>query len=292
MWPRAALTHGALAFLLGVTLAASAASAQDPREIILRSAELDQRDADIRRNYTYLMRTEQRRLSARGRTAETKSETHEVLILYGATYRRLIARNDQPLKAEEEKKEQEKLDKEAERRRKTAERDPGRVRREDARAIEEQKALIREVAEAFAFKILREEAVAGHDAWVMQAEPLPGYRPQSKRAKMLPHFRGVLWITKEDYRWVKLEAEAIRTVSFGWILARLRPGTRLAMEQRPVEAGVWLPSKVSLQILAQVALLKKLEAEVDITFSNYRKFQSESRIVSTEELPPAPNSQP
>ena len=40
--------------------------AQDARQIILRSAALDQRDLDIARNYAYTRRSEQRRLDAVG----------------------------------------------------------------------------------------------------------------------------------------------------------------------------------------------------------------------------------
>lgn len=262
--------------------------AQDARQIILRSAALDQRDLDIARNYAYTRRTEQRRLDASGKVKSVESRTHEVLILYGRPYERLIAKDDKPFPPNQERKEQRKLDRELEHRSKASEKDREKRAREEAKRVEDQKAMIREVADAYSFRFLGEEQVSGHDAWVIEAEPLPGYHPRSSRAKLLPNFRGKVWITKEDYRWAKLEAEVVRTVSLGLVLARLQPGTQLSMEQTRVREELWMPSAIRAKVLVRLALIKVVCAEVDVTFSNYRKFQSDSRVLETTELPATP----
>jgi hypothetical protein len=259
--------------------------AQDAREIILRSAALDQRDVDIAKDYAYTRRTEQRRLDSSGRVKSVESKTHEVLVLFGRPYERLIAKDDKPLPAAEVRKEQQKLDKEVERRRKESPKEREKQAREEAKALEQQKAMIREVADAYTFRLLGEEKVSGHDVWVIAGEPFPGYRPRSDRAKMLPNFRGKVWITKDDYRWARLEAEVVRTVSLGLVLARLQPGTQLSMEQTRVREELWMPSVVHAKVFVRLALIKAISAEVDVTFSNYRKFQSDSRILETSEVP-------
>ncbi len=45
---------------------------------------------------------------------------------------------------------------------------------------------------------------------------------------------------------------------------------------------LWAAKHISLKASARLALLKRLDAEQELTFSDYRKFQSDSRIVSTE----------
>jgi hypothetical protein len=265
-------------------VACAAAWAEQPREIILRSLTSYERDLDARKNYTFLVRNEQRRMDGEGRPKSVKSETHEVLILYGASYRRLVARNDQPLTPEEEREEQRKLDKELERRKRAAAKDPGQLAREDERTLEEHRKLMREIADAYTFSIVGEKPVGGHPTWVIDAEPRPDFRPRTERGRILPAFRGRLWITKEDYRWAKVEAEAIRTVSFGWILARLQPGSQIAFEQRRLEEELWMPTAARMRILARLALIKKYDMEVEVTFSDYRKFQSDSRIVDISPL--------
>ena len=49
---------------------------------------------------------------------------------------------------------------------------------------------------------------------------------------------------------------------------------------------VWLPKRMQAAVDARVAVVKKFRGQMDITFSNYRKFQSDSRIVDTAEIPP------
>ena len=277
-----------LVVLAGVAFGQSALPPDDPRQIILRSAARDQTDLELAKNYTYISRTSASKVDSSGKLKRADTQTHEVLILYGQPYRRLVAKNDEPLPPDQERKELKKLDQEMEHRRRTSEEEREKLAREEQKKIDDRKAMIREVADAFSFRILGEEKVDGHDAWVIQAKPLPGYRPRSDQAKMLPCFQGTLWITKDEYRWVKIDAEVVRTVSLGWVLIRLQPGTRLFMEQKRVQDEIWLPSAVRVRVVGRLALLLKANVEADITYSNYRKFQSDSRVLETSEVPATP----
>ena len=86
-------------------------SAQDPLEIIRRATELDRRDTALARSYTFLQRQERRDLDSKGRLTKTESDTFDVTLLVGVPYRRLVARNDQPLSPKDRRKEEEKLQK-------------------------------------------------------------------------------------------------------------------------------------------------------------------------------------
>ena len=98
-------------------------------------------------------------------------------------------------------------------------------------------------------------------------------------------FRGKLWIAKADYEWVRIEAESIENISFGGILARLNKGAVIRFEQTRVNNEIWLPSLINIRFDARLALVSSMRRALEITFTDYRKFQSESRIVSTSELP-------
>jgi hypothetical protein len=60
--------------------------------------------------------------------------------------------------------------------------------------------------------------------WVIAATPKTGHTPKRSDAKPLTKVKSELWVDKAEYQWVRLEAETIDTISFGWILARLNPG--------------------------------------------------------------------
>jgi hypothetical protein len=46
-----------------------------------------------------------------------------------------------------------------------------------------------------------------------------------------------------------------------------------------------VPKDVSLKASARVALMKRVNVEQQVTFSEYRKFQTDSRVVSVCETP-------
>ncbi len=96
---------------------------------------------------------------------------------------------------------------------------------------------------------------------------------------MFPKFRGKLWIDKADYQWVKTEAEVIDSISFGWFVARLQQGARLEVRMTRVNGEAWLPQRIEARGSARLLLVRNLRVEVETSFSNYRKFQADSRIV-------------
>ena len=109
--------------LVPFLLFAFALVAQDPREIILRSSEFEARDLERIRNYTFLHHTEERSLDSAGKPKKIERKTHEVLILYGRPYQRLVAKDGHPLSEKENREEQKKLDKEMDRRSRESEKD-------------------------------------------------------------------------------------------------------------------------------------------------------------------------
>ena len=61
-------------------------------------------------------------------------------------------------------------------------------------------------------------------------------------------------------------------------------GARLEIEQRRVNEEVWLPEKVLMSASARVGLVKRLNVQQEMTFRNFRKFQSDSQVVSGSEV--------
>jgi hypothetical protein len=261
-------------------LAAAAASGQDAREIVRQSVERDARNFERFRDYTFYELTEQKRYDKRGQLTSTETELHEVLILGGRPYERLLERNGKPLSEKEARKEQEKLDKEAAKRAKETERDRARYERER----KEQRRFAREIPDAFTFTLLGEERIDGLPVWKIQAEPKPGYKPKERRAAIFKNVRGTLWIEQAGYQWVRAEIDVIDTISWGLFLLRIPPGAKISFAQMRVNDEVWLPREVHIRADAKVGLLKTFRLGLDIAYSNYRKFRSESQILEVEEL--------
>ncbi len=271
----------AVAALCWASCWVSGALAQDAREIVRRSVELDQANWARRADYTWNEEDRERHFDSHNRMTAEHQEAWETLVLDGEPYRRMLQRDFKPIPEEEQKKEQQKLDRvaakldkesPAERERRVAEREKERQR--------ERKFLL-EVPDAFHFQLDGEEKIDGQDVWVISATPRADYHPKSREGAAMLKVRGKIWIEKSGYEWVRLEAETTATISFGWFLARLNPGGKLIFEQTRVADGLWLPRRAILGGSGRIGLVKRVAEEDEITWSDYRKFRVESKVVST-----------
>jgi len=257
-------------------------SAQDALEIVKRAVAMDRKDVEIARNYTFLQREQDCNLDGSGKVKDKEVRTWDITMLEGSPYRRLVGRNDQPLPAKEKKQEEEKLQRSIEQRQKeTPEQRQARMADWDRHRLK-QREPVKELPEAFNFTLVGEEAINGGRAFVIDALPKPGYKPKTSATSFFPKVKARFWIDKQDYQWVKMEMVTLDTISFGGFLFRIAKGGRLVVEQTHVNNEVWLPLRASLQASARLALVKGIHKELDWTFSDYKKFQAESRIVSTE----------
>jgi hypothetical protein len=143
---------------------------------------------EARDRYTYMERDEDRRLDSRGRVKSEDVDVSRIILVNGAPFEQLVERNGQPPSAEEQRKQQEKLDK---LKHETPEERAARLRKG-----QENSSSIREVPEAFDFQGIGEEVVNGRPAYVLQATPHPGYYARGKYGKMLSKVEGKLWSTR------------------------------------------------------------------------------------------------
>jgi hypothetical protein len=271
--------------VLLLAAACTLTAAQDPREIVRRSVQLMDQNMAIARNYTFLERSETRELDSDAHVKTRKILLYDVTILEGSPYRRLVGKDDHPLSPEEERVERKKLaDSIAQRRKETPAERARRIADWEKKRQREREPLD-ELPDAFNFQMAGEGQIDGRDAWIIDATPRSGYRGRSAMAKLFPKFRGKLWIDKADYQWVKTEAEATDNISWGLFIARLSKGARLDIQMTRVNDEVWLPKRIEAKASARLALVKKYRIESDTSFSNYRKFQVESKVVSATPQP-------
>jgi hypothetical protein len=199
----------------------------------------------------------------------TTSETYDAMMIDGSPYNRLIARNDVALSSEEEARQKEKLREEyAKRANESPQERADRIakyQKEWNRVF----ILLRNLKGAFDFQLTGEETLEGHNVYVIRATPRPDYQPDSRETKILAGMQGTLWIDKETKRWVKVEAEVIKPVWFGWFIAKVYPGTQFLLEQTLAPGEIWLPKHFRMTVSASV-LWQHKEYAHDETYRNYR----------------------
>jgi len=248
------------------------------RDLIRNSADKDVENTKRERDYTYIRRDEERKLDNNGKVKSTESKTYEIMVLAGEHAEKLIAKDDKPLPEKEAKNEDEKIQKLIAKGEKESESDRKKRLAKADKETEEGRQFVREVADAYEFRTRGVEDINGRPAYIIDADPLPGYKPRLKDAKILPKVRMRLWIDKEEQQWVKIDIECIDTFSIGLFLARINKGSTIHVEQTRVNDEVWLPKHLNLKVDARIALLKNFDAEYDVTFRDYQKFRTDAVI--------------
>jgi hypothetical protein len=250
------------ALLILATVVSAAYGQVDPQEIVSRSIRNYERDwRAARTNWAYT----QTDVTQSDGTQEV--DVSEVMPLAGTPYERLILKDGHPLAPAEKRKEDRKYEKVLRQR----EKESPAEREARIRKYENERAFVKDIPDAFNFKLLGEEMVEGRPVWVMEMTPRAGFTPSAPHSALLGHFEGKLWIDKEDVQWAKAEAHVTDTIGIGWILARIEPGTRFTVEQTRVENGLWMPRHITIAGGAHVMMLFAKPIREELTYTGYRK---------------------
>jgi hypothetical protein len=261
-------------------------SQEQMRQLLRVVAEKDIENDKRQRDYTYIDREVNHNLDGKGETKSTEVNTYEVLEIYGRQVRRQIEKDDKPLSAKEAAKEEEKIQKIIDKRKNESDEDRKKREEKEIKDREEGRKFVREVADAYDFKLVGTEDVGGRAAWVIDGEPRPGFEGHMKESKFLSKFHGRVWIDKGDLQLAKMDIEAIDTVSVGWVLARIHKGSRFILQQTRVNDEVWLPEHVTFKFDARVALLKGYKIDGDEEYRDYKKFRTSAKIVGVGDVKP------
>lgn len=128
---------------------------------------------------------------------------------------------------------------------------------------------VQEIPDAFDFRLVGEEMVGSRPVYVIEALPHPGYQPVDRYSKLFTQVKARLWIDKTDYRWARIEAELLDTMSFGWILLRIHSGSRVVLTQMREADGVWLPERTWYRVSVRVGLVKSSQVAAEAVYSRY-----------------------
>jgi hypothetical protein len=260
-------------------MASSLPPTSDPKEIVRRATEVDHHNFERAQKYTCTQREVVKRLDKHGNVKSTEIKTFDINFYFGEFYARLVQVNDKPLSEKEQKKEDEKLEKFLSKRRNESEDERRKRAEKERKDREESRAFVRDVVNAYDFRLVGEEKVSGEDAWVIEATPRRDFKPTQPHADILKKIKGKIWIEKKEYNWVKVEAEAIDTISFGLFLFRIHPGSRFSLENAHINNEFWAFHRLYISGSARIALLKNEIAEQEDVYSNFKKFSSTITIL-------------
>jgi hypothetical protein len=253
------------AFLLFAPLCKAA----DLQEIIRRGTAIIQSDWAADSDYSYVQREEFQK------SGQPASKTTRVVMLDGSEYSLPLAVNDEPLSADATRNELTKLKAELERRRQES----ASARRQRVEKFKKQEdengALLLNAPNAFTFEFLREETRDGYPAYVLSATPNKRTGPMTRAAKVLSGMHVTLWIERDTFHVIRGEAEAVIPVPVYGILAKVLPGTHIAIRLAPVTDSVWLIGELSMNLSVSKLFMFKSTESTRTTYTDYRSNDAE-----------------
>ena len=278
-----ALTQRVLV-VLGFVIAGAILGAQnrplpEPESFLRETRKHLQTDSVLQSSYVYVETRRELKLDKKGRTSEESVKVFESYpgLPGEARWERLVAEDGRPVPAPELTKQDRERQKKAagmvQRLAEDSSKERARQTREYEKARRERDDAVSDIFTVFDIKMIGRERIEEHDTIAFALTPRSAAKPKTTEGRQMRHFNVQAWISEADYELVKLEAEAIDTLSWGLgVAARLHKGARLSFLRRKVNGEVWLPAVASYNGSARVGLLFTLRRSGISEYSGYRKY--------------------
>jgi hypothetical protein len=197
------------------------------------------------------------------------------------TYRRLVEQHGRPLSAselaEQDRKYRSRVDQVRRNLRNQPATDGEQSEAAAERAQERRARRVEDIVETFDFKLEGRRVHEGVPVVVVSFTPRPGAKPVTREGRTAQNFRGSVFIHEAASEVMRVEAESIDSISFGFgIVARVGKGAKATMTRRPVEGGVWMPTEVTLDGRGRAAVFRSLVLDFSVTWFDYRRLSGES----------------
>jgi hypothetical protein len=149
--------------------------------------------------------------------------------------------------------------------------------RERERRRRERAENVDDIFRVFDVRMVGREAIDGQDTIQFSLTPRRDAKPRTRAGGIMRNFNVRAWVSEADYEMVRLEAEAIDTVSIGFgLLARLHKGSQASFQRRKINGESWLPAQAIYSVSVRVGLVAVLRRGGTIEYSNYKKFGVDS----------------
>jgi outer membrane lipoprotein-sorting protein len=241
-----------------------AQGAPDAADIISRAAANYQSDSKAAAQFTSTLREAVTKLGDRA------EKTYSVRILDGSPYAELIAIDGKALGPKQKAREEKRLARETKRR----ERQSASARAKRIAAFTDgrrpDQLVARDLLTGYEYKLAGTEQASGRECFKLEGSPAAHFRPKSHEGRILRKSRATLWIDTKLFRLIRAEAALVKPAALAPLIAKVQPGTEIALDQTPVEDNVWLARYFEIRVESTVGFLTPQSLKQD-TYSDFKK---------------------
>jgi hypothetical protein len=244
---------------------------------------------DILENYAYTQTITSREVLEDGSLRDLETQTVQMSFYKGNRIRRLIAKDGEPLSTDEQDKEDANVEKRVSEIEKQMLKKQAKAAGQSAGQSTQVSGRVSaaEILRASNITNPRRESFRGRDVIVFDFEPNPNFdfKNVKGRLKVFGKMAGVMWIDAEDKQMVRLEAVLAENFKLGGgIVAKMQKGAAFVFENARINDEIWLPSLAVSNVSAKVLLLKGININQVVTYSDYHKFETEVKEAKIDEV--------
>jgi len=259
------------------------------------------------RQYTYRSKFTEQDLDSHGAVKKTTSNDFESTCVDIACFTKLLARDGKPISDDEMKKENENIDRRlAEFRERKAQsassgQPPAQKKKDSDNCGSYENCLWHFLAvgpQLGTFSNVRRVDLHGRPSIAVDYTGNPHAKANSMLDGVFRNLAGTVWVDEQDHALVRIEGKVFEDYKVGGgMLADIHKGATLQMEWTKVNDEVWLPAAFNGRGSARFLLFSSHSAQLDQSWSEYRKFRANATILpdvaeapSTAEAPSAVKS--
>ncbi|HMG02414.1 MAG TPA: hypothetical protein VK596_04725 [Edaphobacter sp.] len=273
--------------LLAVAItAAPAATAQIPSSpdtsrplpdipTLMHEVEAHQRASEaIQKDYLYHEVAHQQRND--GKNSDTRE--YDVFWLRGVEIHKLTRKDGRELTADEQRKEDERIDKEVAKAQERKRKADAKGQETNSRGNDE--ITVSRVLTLGTFSNPRRVQLNGRDTIAIDYTGDPKAKTRNRLESAIRDLSGTLWVDEQDRVLTRTEGHFAKSFKIGaGMLISIKEGTSFSMEWVKINQEVWLPSHLEGRGGVRMLLFVNFDGSVQATNSNYRKFKATSTIL-------------
>ena len=239
---------------------------------------------ELQEHYTCRLTEVERKLDGDGRVKSTETKVYEVTPIGDRQVERLLSVNGKELSDAEKEKEDKRVQKEIEEIIKQQEKNKQKKEQREARGEKEKEKdddddiSMLDFLRISAITSVRREMFRGHEVIAFDFEPRKGFKAKNRAEDIINKLAGTMWVDEAAQQIARLEARLTDSFKIGGgMLASIGSSTAIALEQEKVDGELWLPSIGEINISARVMLLAKFNRSMERRYSDYKKYQIDSK---------------
>jgi hypothetical protein len=246
---------------------------------LMHEVETHQKASEsIQKDYLYHEIATEEENDGHGGVKKTETKEFDVFWLNGVEVQKLVKKDGKELNADEQKKEDERIDKEVAKAKERRSKADTKGEDTDSRGHEE--VTVSRFLELGRFTNPRRVKINGRDTIAVDYEGDPKAKTRNRFEDVIRDLSGTIWVDEEDRSISRLEGRFLRPFKIGaGLVVNIKQDTNFSMEQRKINDEVWLPARVDGKGAARAFLFISFNGSIRVVNSDYRKFKATSTIL-------------